>query len=342
MNILYGIQGTGHGHISRARELLPELGKHASVDVLVSGYASQLHLQGTVKYRKRGISFSYDRKGGVSVLATLQNLRPVRFINDVHSVPLEEYDLVISDYEPVTAWAAKSSGVPSFALSHQAAFLSPHAPRPDRKSRVAEAILQHFAPADQAIGFHFCRYDSFIEPPIIRLEIRKLNPTEQNHITVYLPAFHHTELIKLFRPIRETEWHIFSPSCNTFKRFHHISVHPVSHEEFLRSFESCRGVFTSAGFETTAEAMYLNKKLMVIPINNQYEQECNAAAMQKMGVRVLSGIEQISTDIEGWLNEDKVPELNEIADPAQVIEKLLNISTKLGKGRKERILQMHV
>jgi hypothetical protein len=50
MNILYGIQGTGHGHISRARELLPEFCKHAAVDVLISGYACQLELENDIAY----------------------------------------------------------------------------------------------------------------------------------------------------------------------------------------------------------------------------------------------------------------------------------------------------
>lgn len=336
MNILYGIQGTGHGHISRAKELLPELGKHASVDVLISGYASQLELEGDIKYRKRGISFSYDRKGGVSLLNTIQAMKPIRFLNDVHSIPLSEYDLVISDYEPVTAWAAKSRGIPTVAMSHQAAYLSKKSPRPPKKSKVAEAILQHFAPADQAVGFHFNRYDTFIEPPIIRSEIRSLIPSNQNHITVYLPAFHHTELVHIFSAIRNINWHIFAPSCTSCQSRDHITVFPVSNQDFLDSFGSCRGVFTSAGFETSAEAMYLNKKLMVIPINNQYEQRCNAAAMQEMGIKILSDLQNIEADIQEWLSEDRLPVLEEIADPSRIIDTLLNNDEALFNKRKQK------
>ncbi len=323
MNILYGIQGTGHGHISRAKELLPEFSKHANVDVLISGYASQLDLEEAITYRKRGISLSYDSKGSVSVLRTLQNLQPIRFVSDVHSVPLKQYDLVISDYEPVTSWAAKSAGIPSVALSHQAAFLSEKSPRPSKRSIIAEAILQHFAPADDTIGFHFRRYDRFIKPPIIRSEIRNLNPTEGNHITVYLPAYHHTELAKIFKPFSGINWHIFSPSCSRIQKAGHISFNPISNVEFLRSFEGCKGVVTSAGFETCAEAMYMKKKLLAVPINNQYEQLCNAAALEEIGVRVLTGVEDIGSEINAWLAEPTVPELYDIADPAQIVSSLL-------------------
>lgn len=324
MKILYGIQGTGHGHISRAKELLPEFSRYANVDVLISGYASQLDLEESITYRKRGISLSYDNKGGVSLLGTLQNLQPIRFISEVHSVPLKQYDLVISDYEPVSAWAAKTAGIPCVALSHQAAFLSDKSPRPPRRSIVAEAILQHFAPADHAIGFHFKRYDRFIEPPIIRSEVRKLNPTEENHITVYLPAFHHTVLAKLFKPFSGIDWHIFSPTCHRLQKSGHISFYPISNLEFLKSFERCKGIITSAGFETCAEAMYMEKKLLAVPITNQYEQLCNAAALKEIGVNVLTGIdEDIGLGINAWLAEPTVPELHDIADPSQIVSSLL-------------------
>lgn len=323
MKILYGIQGTGHGHISRAKELLPELSKHASVDVLLSGYGCKLDLKNSIRYRKRGISLSYDSRGGVSIFETLKNLKPVQFIQDVNSVPLHQYDLVVSDYEPVTAWAAKSANIPCVALSHQAAFLSEKSPRPLKRSIVAEGILQHFAPADKAVGFHFKKYDSFIEPPIIRSEIRDLNPKENNHITVYLPAYHHLKLAKIFKPFTDTNWHIFAPTCKQFKQIGHISLHPISNKEFLESFEGCKGVITSAGFETSAEAMYMKKKLLVIPIHNQYEQLCNAAALKEMGVSALNGIDGITRKISAWLAEPKVPELLDIATPAQIVSSLL-------------------
>ena len=37
MKILYAIQGTGNGHLSRAREFIPALAARTSMDVLISG-----------------------------------------------------------------------------------------------------------------------------------------------------------------------------------------------------------------------------------------------------------------------------------------------------------------
>ena len=37
MKVLYAIQGTGNGHLSRAGEIVPMLNEYAQVDILISG-----------------------------------------------------------------------------------------------------------------------------------------------------------------------------------------------------------------------------------------------------------------------------------------------------------------
>jgi len=330
MRILYGIQGTGHGHISRAREILPLLSNNAEVDVLLSGYNCKMSLENVRVMKKRGISLAYSNTGRVSLMKTIRNLKPITFLNDVKQLQPHSYDMVISDFEPVSAWAAYRAGVPSLALSHQASFISEFSPRPDRRSIFAEQVLKNFAPCKSALGFHFRRYDSFVEPPIIRSEILNLNPEPGNHVTVYLPAFHHEKLIPHLKKVKSAEWHIFSPSCSRNLEDTNILVNPVNNAGFLNSLETCRGVLTSGGFETCAEAMYLRKKLMVLPIQNQYEQLCNAAALQQMGISVVSKVtEEFSNRLEEWLHTANVRKLTDITDT----ENLLNIIMKYA-GRK--------
>ena len=59
MRILYGIQGTGNGHITRAIEIIPQLHQQGIVDVLVSGYQSEIPLPFPVKYKMNGMSFIF-------------------------------------------------------------------------------------------------------------------------------------------------------------------------------------------------------------------------------------------------------------------------------------------
>ena len=111
MKILYAIQGTGNGHISRAREIVPLLQQYGEVDLLVSGTEAEVSLAQPLKYRFHGFSFVFGTNGGVDKWATykLMNLR--QLWRDMHSLPLKQYDLIINDFEPVTAWACKLATV---------------------------------------------------------------------------------------------------------------------------------------------------------------------------------------------------------------------------------------
>ena len=46
----------------------------------------------------------------------------VQFCKEVKQLDLSSYDLVLNDFEPVTAWAAKQQNKPSIGISHQNAF----------------------------------------------------------------------------------------------------------------------------------------------------------------------------------------------------------------------------
>ncbi len=337
MKILYGIQGTGHGHISRAREIVPLLADRAEVDVLISGYNCNMTLEDVQITHKRGLSLTYDSKGSVSYLQTALNIQPVRFLQDVTSINPDKYDLVISDYEPVTAWAAFNSKVPCVGLSHQASFLSEKCPRPAKRSIFAEQILRHFAPCNHPIGFHFRQYDSFILPPIIRRGVRNLETTSGNHVTVYLPAFDHETLVSLFTQCESVNWHLFSPLCSKAYSRNNVTVFPVGNEPFLKSMRTGYGVVTSAGFETCAEAMYLGKKLLVIPIRNQYEQACNAAALEQLGIHVINTIgPDFSSRINTWLSDAPIVELTDIADTEELTDKLIRFAGRRSSVRKRK------
>jgi len=330
MRLLYGIQGTGHGHISRAKEILPKLTEQAEVDILVSGYNCKLTLEQVEVMHKRGLSLTYNDNGGVSYLQTALNLQPLTFLKDLGTVNTNNYDLIISDYEPITAWASIQSKVPVVGLSHQASFLSKSCPRPKQISLFAESLLKYFAPVQHPIGFHFKRYDSFILPPVIRQDIRDLNPTQGNHITVYLPSYDPDFLASKLRNIDHTDWHIFSPLCNETYQTGSVTVNPVGNRPFLESLESAKGVIAGAGFELCAESMFLGKKLLAIPIKNQYEQLCNAAALEEMGVKTTHQIDEgFDKFVSRWLDEDNIVKLHETADIDRLVELVLRYASRV-------------
>ena len=122
MKILYAIQGTGNGHVSRAREIVPLLQQHGEVDLLISGTQVDVKLSQEIKYNFHGFSFVFGKKGGVDHYKTWLNMNLFRFRKDMKRLPLKEYNLIVNDFEPVSAWACKLQGIECVSLSHQAAF----------------------------------------------------------------------------------------------------------------------------------------------------------------------------------------------------------------------------
>jgi len=102
MKILYALQGTGNGHVARARALVPLLSQRGEVDVLVAGTQSQIDLGFPVQFKKFGLTMKYNSSGGVSYWKSLVGNRPLQFLKDVFSLPVKDYDLVIIDFEAIT------------------------------------------------------------------------------------------------------------------------------------------------------------------------------------------------------------------------------------------------
>ena len=302
MKVLFGIQGTGNGHLSRARHMIPYLDSQCELDVLVSGTESELQFPYPIQYRYRGFSFKYNSKGGIDYRASLKNFSGHLF-REVRNLPIKQYDLVINDFEPISAWSARRNKIPCIALGHQASFFSPHTPRPVRRDFWGEKVLQHYAPADQYIGLHFAPYDGFIFPPIIREDIRWASPENHGHYTTYLPAFGTENLIRLLHQFPQVQWHAFAKDCKESYQSKNVWVQPVEAESFTQSVLTCEGVLTGAGFETPAEALFLGKKLLVVPIRGQYEQMCNAAALRNMGIPVIHKMsEAVLPTLKSWID----------------------------------------
>ncbi len=304
MKIFYAVQATGNGHISRAMEILPFLQRYGDVDIFLSGSNSSLQLDGPVKYRSKGLCIFYNKTGSVSYPKTIRQFSPVRLLKEAHDLPVEKYDLVLNDFESVTALACAFKKIPSVNFGHQASFQSEKTPRPAKKDFMGEWILKNYGRASQYIGLHFTSYDDFILPPVIKKEIILAEPLDKGHITVYLPSYSDTELAKYFSTLKNFRFHVFSKEVNQATQTGNIHFIPVDKNAFNKSMINCTGIICGAGFETPAEALYLGKKLMVIPIRLQYEQLCNAAALEKLGVTSIEKLDhQFAQIFENWIND---------------------------------------
>ena len=305
MRILYGIQGTGNGHLSRAIELIPHFQKVADVDILISGLHHDLEFKHPIKYKKQGLGFFFGKNGGIDFLKTIRKFNIYRFIKDIRTLPVEEYDLVISDFEPVTAWACKIKKVFCLGLSHQSAMLNIRTPMPEKIDAFGFQILKKYAPCNQNVSFHFQEYGHNMFTPVIRREIRVLESDNKGYYLVYLPAYSDEKLISVLSHFSSCKWIVFSKHSKEKYRADNVEINPVNGELFINKLKDCEGVLCGAGFETPAESMFLGKKLAVIPMKNQFEQMCNAHALKEMGVLVIEDLEfDGPKKIKQWIKED--------------------------------------
>ena len=330
MKILYAIQGTGNGHLSRARDIIPILARKGELDILISGTEADVELPFTVKYKFKGLSFVFGKKGGIDLLATYKKSNLKKLFSEIKSLPVEEYDIVINDFEPVSAWACRLKKKACIGLSHQVAVLNKKSPKPLNNDLAGRSILKNYAPVTSKYGFHFAEYDKDIYTPVIRDQIRNSFPLDKGHYTVYLPAYNDKRIIKALQEIKNVKWMVFSKHAKKEFKEKNVFIQPINNEAFIESLVTCTGILCGAGFETPAEALFLKKKLIVIPMKGQYEQQCNAAALQEMGIEVLKSLKIKYIDkIDNWVRSPGTISVNYPDITENIITNILKKHTSL-------------
>jgi len=339
MKILYSVQATGNGHISRASEILPLLQKYGEVDIMLSGNNANLPVQLPVKYRSKGLSLFYQSGGGLNYFKMLKQLNPFRIWADIKNLPVESYDLIINDFDFITAMACKLKGKFSVQFGHQASFNYEETPRPQSKSMIGEWVLRNFATAKLNIGLHFKPYHRNILPPIIKEHIRQAHPSNQGHITIYLAQYSHEEIYKQVKSLTHLKFHIFSSGIKEKKTQLNCQFFPLGKECFSHSMIHAKGIITGGGFETPAEALYLGKRILVIPIKGQYEQKCNAEALREFGAEVIDEIDiHFGATVDRFFHESGVIAHRHFQDSSNegIVDQFMTIAIQ---GLKSHTLQ---
>lgn len=299
MKVLYGVQATGNGHITRARVMAPAL-QQAGVDVdfLFSGRepGKLFNMEPFGDYRcRRGLTFYMDGSR-VDQWKTVTRNAPFRLLRDIFSLDLSSYDLVITDFEPVSAWAAKLQGVPSVGIAHQYAFLHP---LPDSKSDfLLRNQVRLFAPATKMLGLHWHHFDKQIFPPLIQAPLFEVSEIE-NKIVVYLP---HDDLEKIGHALSiypDYDFYIYA-AVSEPQELGNLHIRPFCREGFHRDLASCHGVICNSGFGLLSEAMQYGKKILSLPQKGQAEQESNAELLSYLGLGIV--VESLDSEqLATWL-----------------------------------------
>ena len=300
MRILYGVQATGQGHISRARAMAHALKQHPDVDVtwLFSGRPRErlfdMEPFGDFQHYA-GLTFVTEA-GQLRYRKTIMANRYWQFIRDVWQLDVKAYDLVVTDYEPVTAWAGKLRRQSVLGIGHQYAF-GKNTPVEGR-SLAQHAVMSLFAPVARGVGLHWSDFGANVLPPILDLPP---TPTvaANDHILVYLPFEDQSTVTKWLNGFSE---HRFIQYASTLPNDEQANVgrRTANIAGFKSDLASARGVVCNCGFELISECLHWRKPVLTRPLAKQMEQLSNGAALEALGYATV--MRQIDNELaERWL-----------------------------------------
>jgi uncharacterized protein (TIGR00661 family) len=300
IKIAYGVQGTGNGHITRARVMANSFSQRDDVDVdfFFSGRAPDKYfdMQCFGEYTTfSGLSFA-TQDGKVNQYKTLAQSKPRQLVRDIQALDLSQYDVLLNDFEPITAWAAKRQNIPSISISHQAAF-SQGAPQ-QGAGLIDKLIMRFFAPTDIQLGVHWFHFGRPILPPFINET--PLEHPSGDHTLVYLPFENVDKIMAMLEPLSEYKFMCFHPDVKIATEHGHVQFHPTSIHQFKKALQHCSGVIANAGFELSSESLQLGKKLLLKPLGGQFEQLSNTLTLQQL--ELCQTMYRLDTDmVEDWL-----------------------------------------
>lgn len=293
-NILYGVNGEGSGHSSRAREILTHLEQRGHSVHVVSFDRGLKNLAGdfdvteifgmrltTVDNRVR-----YGRTMLKNILSVPSAAESVRKLNRLAGK--WNINLVITDFEPLSCHTGHKLGLPVLSIDNQHCLTYgqiSYPPKYKREAAAAKMVTRLMTPkADAYFVTSFFPVKpknrrTFLFPPILREAVLQCKPTDGDDVLVYVtsPA---TELIGILKGIRQS---FICYGFNREGRDGNLRFKQPNLAGFLGDLSKARAVVANSGFSLISETLHLGKPYLAWPVKNQFEQIFNAYYIEKMG-----------------------------------------------------------
>lgn len=293
-NILYGVNGEGSGHSTRATEVIAHLqsrGHRVHVASFDRGLANLkdrfdvteifgfhfAYVNNRVRYRRTAVKNLVAAPKAARSFARLLRL-------------MDEWkiDLVVTDFEPLTSHAGHHRRLPVISIDNQHCMTNTDVSLPSRHRRDAAAtkIATHLmTPHAQAylVTSFFpvkpTRRNTFVVPPILRSVVLETKATSGDHVLVYVTS-PSKDLARLLGQVR---CKFVAYGFGQEGQQGNILFKKPSLDSFLKDLASCRAIVANAGFSLVSEALYLRKPYLAVPVEHQFEQIFNAYYLDKEG-----------------------------------------------------------
>lgn len=331
--VLFVVQGEGRGHMTQAISLRQLLEKNGfEVCGALVGTSSRRNIPSFFLERFSGVpvermqspNFVLKKNRGIRIGATAwQNLLRIRtYLRSARLLrkKVQEWkpELIINFYEPITAIytriSRRSKRPPVICIAHQYLgfhpdFVYPEGHRVDRlfldqytgfTARGAARILAlSFYPATAKHAKHL-----HVVPPLLRKEVKVVSVTDGDYFLCYLVnAGYRSDIENWHRAHPEIRLHVFTDMVSEKEMIEvqpNLFFHQLSDTVFLEKMAGCKGLISSAGFESICEAMFLGKPAFMVPVEGHFEQLCNAHDAKSAGAGIFDMKFDISRFLE-WL-----------------------------------------
>jgi uncharacterized protein (TIGR00661 family) len=225
----------------------------------------------------------------------------------------ERPDLVISDFEPLVARAARRLGVPVLSLDHQHFLLAYDLHSLSWKLQLMARSMR-LAVWAFGIGQQKTVVSAFYSPslkrgyedvvqvgPLLRPALRDVQPTVGDYVVSYLRRSTPPRVIDLLEalsvPVRVFGLGESPPRGQ-------VEFHPVDEQAFTRSLAGANAVVAAAGNQLLGESLYLGKPFFALPEEKHFEQCINAHFLRQLGGGDWCAIERVQQrDLERFMVE---------------------------------------
>lgn len=293
--ILYGVSGEGSGHSSRASLIATHL-QNQGHEVKIASYDRG--------YRNLKDHFDTVEIAGLTIVSEDNQVSKLKTIGaNLAKIPsgtrslkllkqtFEQFapDLVITDFEPSTAYLAGHYDLPLITVDnqHRMRYMQYQMPLSLRQDAlITETIIRAMIPTPWVsliTTFHFSPLKnnrSFLFPPILRQSVLDLSTSESDTILVYATSGFDSLLETLRTFTRETFVIYGYDKDEVSGNLHFL---PFSKEGFLANLAKCKAVIATAGFTLISEALHLGKPYLALPMQGQFEQHLNAFMLEQHG-----------------------------------------------------------
>jgi uncharacterized protein (TIGR00661 family) len=294
--IVYGVSGEGSGHSSRAREMAGHLRQAGHTVKLASYDRGYQNLKDDFDvFEIEGLRIASE-DNEVSIVKTFtENIKRLpdgfKSLQDLRRTLFREFapDCVITDFEPMTAYLANHYSLPLVTLDNQHRMryvMYDYPPHSTVEANVTKNIIRAMVPRPDVslvTTFHFGETTNdrtFLFPPILRRAVLDRQPTNGQHVLVYLTGGFESLLDELRHFPRES---FLVYGYDRSDQVGPITFKPFSKDGFLQDLAGAKAVIATAGFTLISEALHLRKPYLAMPMQGQFEQELNGFQLQQRG-----------------------------------------------------------